>query len=51
MLCYMIASELLAMRTGRGLAVVGIATGPCTNLKIHQRGVQWKQGVVVYIIL
>ena len=24
---------------------------PDLNLKIHQRGVQWKQGVVIYMML
>ena len=32
-------------------AVVEYEVGELPVVKIHQRGVQWKQGVVVYMIL
>ena len=39
--CWFIVSSLF----------MGHVAGVPQGFKIHQRGVQWKQGVVVYIIL
>ena len=36
---------------GRGRDATAKTPHPPKALKIHQRGVQWKQGVVVYMIL